>query len=52
MAFEGAPAIVAAVNAHAARIKRDALIVKMDAGAGEFDTEIEGYPFAITITKA
>ena len=52
MEYSADPALAGAISAHEKRIMRDALIRKMNAGTGDIATEIEGYNFAITITKA
>ncbi len=46
------PALAMAIEQHKKRIMRDALIVDMVTGDGEFDTEIEGYTLSIAIKKA
>lgn len=52
MEYSADPALAGAISAHEKRIMRDALIRKMNVGTGDIATEIEGYNFAITITKA
>ena len=37
---------------HKKRIMRDALIVEMNMGDGEYTTDIEGYSLAISVQKA
>ncbi len=52
MEFQADPALAAAIDTHKARIMADALIRNITRGTGEHSTEIEGYNFAITITRA
>ena len=52
MVYSADPGLDVAIRAHQKRIMRDALIREMETGFGEHKTEIEGYEFAITITRA
>ena len=52
MTYSADPGLDVAIRAHQKRIMRDALIREMETGFGEYKTEIEGYEFAITITRA
>ena len=52
LSFTADPALRAAIETHAKRIQRDALITAMTFGDGEHPTEIEGYSLAISIQKA
>ncbi|MBR1379994.1 MAG: isoleucine--tRNA ligase [Alphaproteobacteria bacterium] len=52
MTYNAAPALAAAIDAHKKRIMRDALIRDMSFGDGEYETEIEGYTFAISVKRA
>ncbi len=51
MTYSTDPALMMAMEAHRARIMRDALIRDMHAGDGEYSTEIEGYNLSISIKK-
>ncbi len=50
--YNASPALADALEKHRDRIMSDVLAVDMKRGSGEHATEIEGYDFAITITKA
>ena len=51
MTYRGDPAMMVAVEQHRTRIMADALVVEMTRGDGATATQIEGYDFAITLTK-
>ncbi len=51
LTYSADPAIAMAIEAHKKRIMRDALITEMTAGAGEYDTEIEGYSLSVSVEK-
>lgn len=46
------PALAIAIDQHKKRIMRDALVVDMKTGDGEYQTEIEGYCLNISVKKA
>lgn len=52
LTYQADPALAAAIAAHRDRIMSDALITDMSLGAGEYNTDIEGYGLSIGITKA
>ncbi|MFQ6703845.1 MAG: class I tRNA ligase family protein, partial [Alphaproteobacteria bacterium] len=52
LTYSGDPAIVNAIEQHKKRIMREALIVEMVAGDGEYNQDIEGYSFSISVKKA
>jgi isoleucyl-tRNA synthetase len=52
MTYTADPALSIAIEQHKKRIMRDALIVEMVAGDGEYTTDIEGYSLAISVQKA
>lgn len=52
MTYNADPAVVNAIEQHKKRIMRDALIVDMHVGDGEYNTEFEGYNLAISVKKA
>jgi len=52
LTYSADPALANAMEAHKKRIMREALIVDMVAGDGEYETEIEGYSLAISVKKA
>ena len=52
LTYAADPALAIAIDQHKKRIMRDALIVDMQVGDGEYDTEIEGYSFSISVHKA
>ncbi len=53
MTYSASPELVAAIEAHKERIMRDALILNITQGAGEFKTdEIEGLTFEISLQRA
>ncbi len=51
MTYTADPALSIAIEQHKKRIMRDALIVEMFAGDGEYTTDIEGYSLAISVNK-
>ena len=52
LTYSADPALAIAMDMHKKRIMRDALIVEMRMGDGEYKTQIEGYELSIDITKA
>jgi isoleucyl-tRNA synthetase len=52
MTYTADPALSIAIEQHKKRIMRDALIVEMNMGDGEYTTDIEGYSLAISVQKA
>ena len=52
LSYTADPALAMAIEQHKKRIMRDALIVDMVVGDGEYTTDIEGYVLSIAITKA
>ncbi|MDE5615354.1 MAG: isoleucine--tRNA ligase [Alphaproteobacteria bacterium] len=53
LTYSADPALAMAMDAHKKRIMRDALIKEMIAAhGGEYDTEIEGYAFSVSVQKA
>ena len=52
LTYSAAPALANALETHKKRIMHEALIVKMVAGDGKYETEIEGYNLAISVKKA
>ncbi len=52
LTYSAEPGLAIAVDQHKKRIMHEALIVDMQMGDGEFDTEIEGYNFAVSVKKA
>ena len=52
LTYQADPALATAIAAHRDRIMSDALITDMSLGAGEYNTDIEGYGLSIGITKA
>ena len=51
LTYAADPALAIAIDQHKKRIMRDALIVEMVAGDGEYTTDIEGYSLAISVNK-
>lgn len=49
--YNASPALANAIEQHRARIMGEALITEMSVGAGEYETEIEGYNLSVSITK-
>lgn len=52
LTYNADPALAIAMEQHKKRIMRDALIVEMTTGDGEYSTEIEGYALNISVKKA
>ncbi len=52
LTYSAAPALASAIEQHKKRIMREALITQMSMGDGDNTTDIEGYDFAVTITRA
>jgi isoleucyl-tRNA synthetase len=52
MTYCADPALAIAIEQHKKRIMRDALIVEMVTGDGEYNQDIEGYSFSISVKKA
>lgn len=52
LTYNADPALAIAIEQHKKRIMRDALIVEMTTGDGEYSTEIEGYALNISVKKA
>ena len=52
LTYSADPALAIAIEQHKKRIMRDALIVEMMTGDGEYDQDIEGYSFSISVKKA
>ncbi|MBQ2017279.1 MAG: class I tRNA ligase family protein, partial [Alphaproteobacteria bacterium] len=52
MTYCADPALTIAIEQHKKRIMRDALIVEMMTGDGEYNQDIEGYSFSISVKKA
>ena len=52
LTYSADPALAIAIEQHKKRIMRDALIVEMNAGDGEYTTDIEGYNLNISVKKA
>ena len=52
LTYSADPALANAIEQHKKRIMRDALIVEIVAGDGEYTTDIEGYTLAISVNKA
>ncbi|MDW3024854.1 MAG: isoleucine--tRNA ligase [Alphaproteobacteria bacterium] len=52
LTYSADPALANALETHKKRIMHEALIVKMVAGDGEYETEIEGYNLAISVKRA
>lgn len=51
LTYSADPALANAIAQHRDTIMREALITKMDAGDGKYETEIEGYNLAISIAR-
>lgn len=49
--YNASPALANAIEQHRERIMGEALITEMSVGAGEYETEIEGYNLSVSITK-
>ena len=52
LTYSADPALANAIDAHKKRIMREALIVEMNTGDGEYHDDIEGYSFSISVKKA
>ena len=52
LTYSADPALAIAIEQHKKRIMRDALIVEMVNGDGEYNQDIEGYSFSISVKKA
>jgi isoleucyl-tRNA synthetase len=52
LTYNADPALTNAIEQHKNRIMRDALIVEIVSGDGEYSTDIEGYSFSISVKKA
>ena len=52
LTYSAEPALTVAIEQHKKRIMRDALIVEMVMGDGEYSEDIEGYNLSISVTKA
>ena len=52
LTYSADPALAMAIEQYKKRIMRDALIIEISAGDGEYETEIEGYAFAVSVKKA
>ena len=52
LTYTADPALSAAMEQHKKRIMRDALIVEMVSGDGEYTKDIEGYNLAISVKRA
>ena len=52
LTYSADPALASAIEQHKNRIMRDALIVETVSGDGEYNTDIEGYSFSISVKKA
>ena len=52
MTYSADPALAMAIEQHKKRIMRDALIIEMLNGDGEYTTDIEGYSLSISVNKA
>ena len=52
LTYTADPALANAIEQHKKRIMRDALIVEMTTGDGEYTKDIEGYSLAISVKKA
>ncbi len=52
LTYNADPALAIAIEQHKKRIMREALIVEMVAGDGEYNQDIEGYSFSISVKKA
>ena len=52
LTYNAEPAVANAIEQHKKRIMREALIVEMVAGDGEYTTQIDGYNLSISVDKA
>jgi isoleucyl-tRNA synthetase len=52
LTYSADPALANAIEQHKKRIMRDALVVEMVVGDGEFNKDIEGYNLSISVKKA
>ena len=52
LTYSADPALANAMETHKKRIMREALVVDMVSGDGEYETEIEGYKLTISVKKA
>ena len=52
LTYNADPALAIAIEQHKKRIMRDALVVEMVVGDGEYTTDIEGYNLSISVNKA
>ncbi len=52
LTYSADPALANAIEQHKKRIMRDALVVEMVVGDGEFNKDIEGYSLSISVKKA
>lgn len=52
LTYSADPALANAIEQHKKRIMRDALVVEMATGDGEYETEIEGYNLSISVKRA
>ncbi len=51
LTYSADPALANAMETHKKRIMRDALIVEMVAGDGEYTTDVEGYSLSVSVKK-
>ena len=52
LTYSAEPALAMAIEQHKRRIMRDALVVEMVCGDGEYSKDIEGYTLSISVKKA
>ena len=52
LTYSADPALSNAIEQHKKRIMRDALVVEMVTGDGDYNTDIEGYALSISVKKA
>lgn len=52
LTYSAEPALAMAIEQHKRRIMRDALVVEMACGDGEYSKDIEGYTLSISVKKA
>ncbi len=52
LTYNADPALAIAIEQHKKRIMRDALVVEMVCGDGEYSKDIEGYTLSISVKKA
>ena len=52
LTYSAEPALANAIEQHKKRIMRDALVVEIQMGDGEYEKDIEGYAFSISLKKA